>query len=157
MTRVKCQSQLQQRTFWLFFFFYHFPKKCLDISCQLSAKHTIHMKFKTYFLWKTNTKYELSQDSKALLKCALPLLFQSLWPWDVTLISRSPTWVGLVQHETADQYLTSGPVWTSYNHSFRKYSFLKTLTQYNLRHKISVTLISRSVRGIGWCYIIFFE
>ena len=35
---LKCQSQLQQTTFWIFFFFFNFSNKTsLDISCESSA------------------------------------------------------------------------------------------------------------------------
>ena len=38
-------------------------------------------------------------------------------------------WVVMVQHETSDQYLTSGKVSTRSIHRFKRYRLLKTLTK----------------------------
>ena len=47
----------------------------------------------------------------------------------MTLTSRSPMWVMMVQHKTSDQYLTSGKVSIRSIHRFKRYRLLKTLTK----------------------------
>ena len=54
----------------------------------------------------------------------------------MTLTSRSLMWVGMIQHRTSGQYLTSGQVWTTSIQGFRRYSLLKTLTEnFNQRRR----------------------
>ena len=47
----------------------------------------------------------------------------------MTLTSRSPMWVVMVQHKTSDQYLTSSKVSTRSIHGFKRYRLLKTLSK----------------------------
>ena len=47
----------------------------------------------------------------------------------MTLTSRSPMWVVMVQHKTSDQYLQSGKVSTRSIHRFKRYRLLKTLSK----------------------------
>ena len=55
----------------------------------------------------------------------------------------------MVHHKCLDQYLTSGKVSTSSIKCVRRYRLLKTLTKiFNIKYLQSVTLISRSLRGV---------
>ena len=48
--RLKRQSQLKQTTILIYFYFQ--KKTSLDISCELSTKQTIHMKYQDLFSLK---------------------------------------------------------------------------------------------------------
>ena len=47
----------------------------------------------------------------------------------MTLTSRSPRWVMMVQHKTSDQYLPRCKVSTWSIHNFKRYRLIKTLTK----------------------------